>query len=143
MRIGELSQSTATPVETIRFYERQALMPQPARTSGNYRIYGPAHVERLAFIRHCRTLDMTLDEIRLLLRFRDSPHEDCGEVNRLLDRHIDEVSRRIEQLRRLQAQLKELRRQCHEAREAENCGILRKLSAHAADRKRARSLAGS
>ena len=56
MKIGDLSTQANTPVETIRFYEREGLLPEPARTAGNYRIYDAGHVERLAFIRHCRSL---------------------------------------------------------------------------------------
>ena len=73
MRIGELAKAAETQVETIRYYEREALLPQPERTDGNYRVYGPEHVERLLFIRYCRGLDMTLDEIRALLRMKDAP----------------------------------------------------------------------
>ncbi|MCV6070998.1 MerR family transcriptional regulator, partial [Escherichia coli] len=69
MKIGELAQTAGTGVETVRFYEREGLLPLPARSSGNYRVYNGEHVDRLAFIRHCRSLDMTLDEIRVLLRF--------------------------------------------------------------------------
>ena len=85
MRIGELAQTSGTPIETIRFYEREGLLPAAARTEGNYRIYTPQHADRLGFIRQCRSLDMTLDEVRVLLRFKDQPLADCGEVNSLLD----------------------------------------------------------
>ena len=88
MKIGELAKATHTQVETIRYYEREGLLPETARTEGNYRVYDSAHVDRLSFIRHCRGLDMTLDEIRVLLRFKDSPHENCAQVNDLLDEHI-------------------------------------------------------
>ena len=66
MKIGILAEATGTPVETIRFYEREGLLPPPARAENNYRMYLPVHVERLAFVRQCRNLDMTLDEIRAL-----------------------------------------------------------------------------
>ena len=68
MKIGELATLTNTQIETIRYYEREGLLAEPRRSEGNYRIYGSAHAERLSFIRHCRGLDMTLDEIRVLLR---------------------------------------------------------------------------
>ena len=58
------------------------------------RLYTAAHADRLAFIRHCRNLDMALDEIRSLLRLRDAPSQDCGEVNALLDEHIGHVGQR-------------------------------------------------
>ena len=77
MKIGELARLAGTNVETIRYYERDGLLPVPARSEGNYRIYGETHVQRLFFIRRCRGLDMTLDEIRVLLRFKDAPHGLC------------------------------------------------------------------
>ena len=64
MKIGELATLTGCPVETIRYYEREGLLPAPSRSAGNYRQYDTAHVERLSFIRHCRSLDMTQEEIR-------------------------------------------------------------------------------
>lgn len=93
MRIGELAQASLCSVETVRYYEREGLLPPPARSSGNYRLYGPGHVERLRFIRHCRSLDMSHDEMRALLAFRDSPHKGCDELNALLDEHIVERGR--------------------------------------------------
>lgn len=132
LRIGELAQATGTGVETIRYYEREGLLPAAARSQSNYRLYGPGHVERLAFIRHCRSLDMTLDEIRALLRIRDAPHADGGAVDALLDAHIGHVARRIRELRALQRQLRQLRAQCRlGTHEAADCGILQELS-HAA-----------
>lgn len=124
MKIGELSTASATPIETIRFYEREALLPPPARTQGNFRIYETPHLERLQFIRYCRSLDMSLDEVRVLLRVRDDPQQDCGNVNALLDDHIGHVSRRIKELRALEAELKNLRKRCIEAQAADCCGIL-------------------
>lgn len=128
MKIGDLSKLTQTQVETIRYYEREGLLPAPDRSEGNYRIYGEAHAERLAFIRHCRSLDMTLDEIRQLLRFKDDPASDCGEVNALLDAHIGHVADRIRELRALEKQLKSLRERCRDTQTAASCGILGELS---------------
>ncbi len=128
MRIGELATSTETPVETIRYYERAGLLTASARSEGNYRIYGVAHRERLSFIRHCRSLDMTLEEIRALLRFRDAPEENCAGVNALLDEHIQHVSHRIGQLLTLEKQLKKLRAQCRKTEAAIHCGILAGLA---------------
>ena len=124
MKIGELSNASATPVETIRFYEREALLPAPQRTESNYRVYTQAHADRLAFIRQCRNLDMTLDEVRVLLRFRDAPKADCGEVNRLLDEHIGHVAQRIRELHQLERELRELRAQCAAPHATARCGIL-------------------
>ncbi|MDR0703121.1 MAG: Cd(II)/Pb(II)-responsive transcriptional regulator [Azoarcus sp.] len=129
MKIGELAKAADTPVETIRYYERAGLLPETARTESNYRIYGEAQRDRLLFIRRCRRLDMTLDEIRLLLRFKDSPDENCAQVNELIDAHIGHVSVRIKELENLERQLKTLRQTCREARESRQCGILNGLSA--------------
>lgn len=128
LKIGELASATGCLVATVRFYEREGLLAPPARSSGNYRLYGAAHVERLAFIRHCRALDMTLDEIGLLLHFKDAPEENCGEVNTLLDRHIAGIANRIAGLQSLQGQMTALRAQCGKARAAKHCGILQGLA---------------
>ncbi len=129
MKIGELAKATGTQVETVRYYEREGLLPTPLRSEGNYRIYGPSHIERLSFIRHCRSLDMTLDEIRTLLGFKDAPEDNCAQVNALLDEHIGHVAQRIKELRALERQLKALREQCLVTQEAAHCGILNELSA--------------
>lgn len=129
MKIGELAMATQTQVETIRYYEREGLLPQAARTGGNYRIYEAVHAERLGFIRHCRSLDMTLDEIRVLLRFKDAPRAECGEVDALLDEHIGHVVKRIRELKLLEKQLRALRTQCHGVQDARHCGILNGLAA--------------
>ncbi|MES2784843.1 MAG: Cd(II)/Pb(II)-responsive transcriptional regulator [Pseudomonadota bacterium] len=112
MKIGDLAKATGTQAETIRYYEREGLLAEPARTDANYRRYEQTHVARLSFIRHCRSLDMTLEEIRALLRFKDDPAASCEAVNALLDEHIDHVAERIRELKRLQAELKDLRAQC-------------------------------
>lgn len=128
LRIGDLVRRTQCSPETIRYYEREGLLPSPSRTSGNYRVYDRAHVERLAFIRKCRSLDMTLDEIRDLLRCRDLPQENCDAAHALIDEHIAHVATRIAELQDLDRQLRALRRQCKPTREKKDCGILDGLS---------------
>ena len=131
MRIGNLAEATGTAVETIRFYEREGLIPAAQRADNNYRQYTVAHAERLAFIRHCRNLDMTLDEIRSLLHLRDTPRADCGEVNALLDQHIGHVGERIRELRALEKTLRALRAQCGAPHSIDECGILNGLDSAA------------
>jgi Cd(II)/Pb(II)-responsive transcriptional regulator len=127
LQIGDLAKRAGCLVETIRYYERVGLLLEPARSEGNYRLYTNAHVERLQFIRHCRSLDMTLEEIRNLLRFRDAPDENCSEVDNLLEEHIEHVSNRIKELRFLQKNLLKLRSRCKQARTTKDCGILQSL----------------
>ncbi len=146
MRIGELAETSGTPVETIRFYEREGLLPAAARTEGNYRIYMPQHAERLGFIRQCRNLDMTLDEVRVLLRFKDQPLADCGEVNSLLDEHIGHVAERIRELRGLEKELRGLRAACASPNAAADCGILNGIDqagAHVAAQGKRRHVRGA
>lgn len=133
LKIGDLAHRTDCPVETIRYYEREGLLPQAARNPGNYRVYSDKHIERLLFIRRCRHLDMALDEIKLLLKFCDAPQESCFEVNALLDEHIGHVAERVAQLQGLEKRLKQLRRMCLQAQTASECGILNELANAASD----------
>ena len=128
MKIGALARFTGARIETIRYYERAGLLPAPPRTGGNYRIYGDEHVARLTFIRHCRVLDMALDDVRRLLMVKDASGANCGTVNRLLDDHIVRIRERIETLQGLETALQQLREQCPDPRAVEDCGILNELS---------------
>jgi Cd(II)/Pb(II)-responsive transcriptional regulator len=141
MKIGDLSAATDTSVESIRYYEREGLLPAPSRTQGNYREYDDAHAQRLQFIRRCRALDMTLDEVRALLRFIDLPQGDCAGVNALLDEHLGHVRQRIAELRRLEKELGQLRALCDAPRAANDCGILRGLAQRRAPRRATASAA--
>lgn len=129
MRIGELAQVAQCSVETVRYYEKEGLLPAPARTSGNFRQYGATHVERLRFIRNCRALDMSHDEIRTLLQLADQPGEDCGSINVLLDQHIAHVDERLRELAQLKLQLASLRERCQTKQAVDACGILQGLAA--------------
>lgn len=73
MRIGELARNTSCDIETIRYYEKSGLLDEPARNGAGYREYQARHQERLQFIRHCRSLQMSLADIRVLLDLRSNP----------------------------------------------------------------------
>lgn len=105
MRIGELGKKADCLVQTVRFYESEGLLPEPARSEGNFRLYDEVHLQRLLFIRRCRAKDMTLDEIRQLLNLRDRPELGCGEVNALVDAHIAQVRTKMKELRALEREL--------------------------------------
>ncbi len=113
MKIGELASRAACDAQTVRFYEREGLLEEPARETSGYRTYEERHLTRLNFIRHCRSLDIPLPEVRQLLQFASQPDKSCGEVNDLLDRHIALVSQRVQSLRALQGQLVALRKTCN------------------------------
>jgi len=128
MKIGELAHKAHCSAQTIRFYEKSGLLPEPGRNHANYRHYHDEHLKRLRFIRNCRSLDMTHDEIRALLSFMDEPQDDCTPVNGLLDEHIGHVNTRLAELENLRTQLIELRQRCAQARDVPNCGIIRGLT---------------
>lgn len=131
MKIGELAERSGCLVETIRYYERIGLLMPPERAANNYRTYTKRHSDRLSFIRHCRALDMSLDEIRMLLDFRDRPQVPCAGVNDLLDKHIGHVVERIEALTFLEQQLRELRSRCVVDDTTGSCAILHALATEA------------
>lgn len=128
-RIGDLARRTGTPVDTIRYYERQGVLPAPARSEGNFRLYEAGHEQRLRLIRRCRSLDMTLDEIRLLLRAMSEEGADCGPVNELLDEHIAHVRARIRELQALMRELQGMREQCIGDSRLPHCPIIQSLEA--------------
>jgi Cu(I)-responsive transcriptional regulator len=98
MKIGDIARATATKPETIRFYEKIGLLPPPARTRGNYRSYGPEHLQRLSFIRRARELGFRLDAVRELLALADERDRPCDAVDRIAGSHLAEVERKISDL---------------------------------------------
>lgn len=128
MRIGELAKQTGCDVETIRYYEKAGLLPEPGRSDAGYRNYQPEHHERLQFIRHCRSLQMGLSDIRVLLDFRTQPTAECLGVNELLDHHIGLIQVRMKALQSLEQQLTRLRHQCGQPSSVQECGILLNLN---------------
>ena len=112
IKIGELSKVTGCSVQTIRHYEKEQLIASAERSEGNFRLYDEAAVEHLLFIKHCRSLDLSLPEIRQLLGLSRSPGAQCDDVNRMMDRHIEQVEARIQELTKLNEQLRMLRRSC-------------------------------
>ncbi len=127
MRIGELSEATGVDTETIRYYERSGLLEAPERQANGYRAYGPVHLQRLSFIRHCRALDMPLADVQRLLSFVGQPSADCGDINRLIDAHLVRVRARLKSMRALEKQLTTLRAHCEAGHTASDCGILQEL----------------
>ncbi len=112
MKIGELAASAGCDVQTVRFYEREGLLEEPQREASGYRRYAERHLTRLNFIRHCRSLDISLPEVRQLLAFAAEPDQTCAQVNELLDRHVTLVRQRLQALRSLERQLVSLRKTC-------------------------------
>lgn len=128
MKIGELAEQTNCSPETIRYYEKINLLPEPQRSDNNYRHYGPLHKERLRFIRNCRSLDMTHEEIRHLLQFIAHPEAGCEPVIAVISDHLHHVDVRIEELTQLRQQLLQLKAACAHENPDQACGILDQIS---------------
>lgn len=135
MRIGELAKRTNCDTETIRYYEKIGLLEEPARSTSGYRAYQPEHQEQLQFIRHCRSLQMGLPEIRMLLQLKREPGGGCARVDDLLELQIGRVRAQMDALIALEEQLVALRRCCPEPQSIENCGILHNLDEAVSARK--------
>ncbi len=110
--IGDLSMQTRVNIETIRYYEKVGLLPAPGRTEGRHRVYGPAHVARLTFVRRSRELGFSLDEVRSLLRLVDGGHSSCSDVQAVTLEHLEDVRTKIADLQRLERTLSEVASRC-------------------------------
>lgn len=130
MKIGELARATGTRVETIRYYERIGLLPQPPRGGGNYRRYDEPHRLRLAFVRHARELGFPIEDIRSLLDLSDDPGRDCVEADRIASRHLAQVETRLARLAALRDELTRLVGRCRGGLAAD-CRVIETLGNHA------------
>src|SRR5688572_30137819 len=131
MRIGELARQASVDVQTVRYYEREGLLAAPSRTASGYRAYGPEHLERLNFVRHCRSLDMPLAEIKRVIDLSRDAGVSCDEVDQLVHAHLERVKAKRLALEALERQLSALSGQCASGHRVADCGILEELM-HAA-----------
>ena len=114
MQIGKLSTSCECPVETIRYYEKIGLLPQPVRLANGYRSYDETHRKWLQFILRSRALGFSQDEVRRLADVAHQHRPACDEVHDLLQDHVIDVRRRVRELRRMEKALVRLRDKCHD-----------------------------
>jgi Cu(I)-responsive transcriptional regulator len=126
--IGDLAKGTGTKVVTVRYYERIGLLPVPSRTAGNYRTYSNEHIHRLRFIRRCRDLGFTLDQIRDLLRLSSQRDAECSEVDRITAQHLIKIEQKISDLKRLAKELRRLNNCCQGKGIIADCRIIEALS---------------
>lgn len=130
-RIGALSRQTGVNVETIRYYEREGLLPKAPRTGAGYRAYGPSDALRLSFIRRTRDLGFSLDEVRRLLGLADQKSRSCRSVHAVAVKHLSDIQARITDLRKMAAILKVMVDECAEGT-MPDCPLLEGLSGHKA-----------
>jgi len=134
MKIGQLADKTGLSIQTIRFYERKALLSAPERTQSNYRSYSEEALKQLLFIKHCRALDMTIEEINLVLETRANPESSCESVNATIDKHIDDIEQRVMELNALRQSLISIRSTCADNKKVKECGVLHQLDSIAETR---------
>ncbi len=124
----QLARATGCHLETIRYYERIGLMPDPPRSTSGYRVYDEAHVRRLRFILRARELGFGIDEIRGLLQLVDCRSQTCAEVQRRTEPHLAEVRAKIADLQRIETTLVTMISQCS-GKNVPECPILDALAA--------------
>ena len=109
---GELSKKTGVNGETIRYYEKIGLVPEPARAANGYRVYGVAHLKSLSFIKRCRELGFTLKEIAALLALVDGGSYTCEEIRDHTVTHLNDIDNKIRDLMKMQRTLREMVSKC-------------------------------
>ena len=127
MTIGKLAATASCKPETIRFYEKVGLLPQPKRSESGYRLYGESHQRKLFFIRRGRDLGFSLDDIGLMLELAEDKKSSCQEISRLSRERLSTIRDKLKRLEALSAELSRLIDQCDDGRISE-CRIIEALT---------------
>ncbi|SHF60547.1 MULTISPECIES: Hg(II)-responsive transcriptional regulator [Halomonadaceae] len=125
LTIGGLAKAAGVNVETIRYYQRRGILPEPERPYGSIRRYGTAEVARLTFVKTAKRLGFSLGEIAELLRLEDGTH--CQEASTLAEHKLADVQEKIAGLRRIERTLAELVQACHEREGSITCPLIASL----------------
>lgn len=128
MLIGALAAKSDTLVETIRYYERIGLMPAARRSASGYRQYDDADLQRLLFLRRCRALGFSIEEIRSLVALAGRRNRSCRSVQGVAEQHLADVRQKLSDLRGLERALGALVESCDGGRMSD-CKILESLGA--------------
>ncbi len=128
MKIGTLAQRADVGIDTIRYYEREGMIPAPLRTQSGYRDYRDADVARLRFVRRAKSLGFTLTEIRELLDLTASASDDMAGLNARAQAKVDDVNGRIDELVRVRDALQQLVTACPGHGALDTCPIMTALS---------------
>lgn len=129
LTIGRVAQAANSSVQTIRYYEQIGLLPPPARSSGNQRLYRQVDVDRLAFIRHARELGFPLEAIRDLLSLSDDPEQSCEAADAIASAQLEAVEQRIKRLEALKGELVRMIEQCQGGK-ISDCRVIEALGDH-------------
>ena len=131
LTIGDVAEAAGVGVETIRYYERRSLVPQPGRVAGTYRRYGAVHVDRVRFIKRAQALGFSLEEIATLLQLEDGT--DRTSIRRIAGARLEETRRRISDLRRIERALAHLLHDCEAHAKAHRCPIIAAITGAASE----------
>jgi MerR family transcriptional regulator, copper efflux regulator len=127
LTVGRLAREVGINLETVRFYERNGLLPKPPRNASGYRLYSPDTARRLKFIKRAQQLGFSLREIRELLALRMSPQTNNAEIRRRTESKIADIESKIKTLESMKAVLRKLVETCSECAPNSKCPILESL----------------
>ena len=123
----EVADSTGVDIETLRYYERLKLISPPKRRLNGYREYGKESLNEIRFIQHCRSLGVSINEIKILKSIAANPHSSCHDVNVIIDHNLKLIEQKIRELKNLRHQLRDLAQSCGHDDSSENCNIIKSL----------------
>jgi Cd(II)/Pb(II)-responsive transcriptional regulator len=127
MKIGQLANVSGCSIQTIRYYEKEGLLHPPSRSGGNFRLYDDKALKELEFVKHCRSLDIPLSDIKTLIELKNKPEESCSSINNLIANQLELVNQRIKELKALRSELQIMKKACSSDNTVEKCGIMRTL----------------
>jgi MerR family transcriptional regulator, mercuric resistance operon regulatory protein len=122
LTIGQLAREAGVNVETVRFYQRRGLLPEPDRPTGGIRRYASIDTERIRFIKAAQRLGFSLDDVEELLRLEDGTH--CSQARQLAERKLAEIRSKIDDLRRIESALDGMVGRCRAARGKVSCPLI-------------------
>jgi Cd(II)/Pb(II)-responsive transcriptional regulator len=127
MKIGQLAKISGCSVQTIRYYEKEKLLKTPNRSEGNFRLYDKKALKELEFVRQCRSLNIKLSDIKILVELKNKPEESCSSINGLIATQLERVNQRLMELKTLRNELQVMKRACSNDNTVERCGIMKTL----------------
>ncbi len=127
LTIGQLAKKAEVNIETIRYYERRGLIPEPPRLASGYRQYPLETVTRILFIKHAKELGFSLKEINELLTLRIDKNTTCSDVKRKAEDKISDIEEKIKSLQRMKKALAKLTKECSGRGSVSECPILEAL----------------
>lgn len=133
MQRKQVSEQLGIDIETLRYYEKIGLISNPQRLSNGYRQYNSNHIIEIKFIQHCRSLGISIEEIKVLKNLTTKPKEDCSQVNQIIEKNLSLIEQKIKDLKKLRAQLKTLLESCLQTSTLDNCKIVKSLNKAASE----------